>query len=272
MGRRWERPWTRAVISAVALGALAALPGCGASSPAGAPRPAPAHSTASRAPGTPRATVTTPRAATGIAVSGDHPVLPSGSQDTNAQAAGASCDRADVRRRPGHRGQGGDRVRGRGLSRLGRPADPFPARHRHRGRLPGGIGDLEAGAGQPRLPDGGQPGPGRDPRPAEGGPDPHPALGRAVAGGGLRVRRQRSVLGLPRYPGPDRDRKHPPGARAVHRHPHLRHPGQLRVPGRRHAGRFGPPMRYLQTVCGAPQHPGGAHWFPDTITVTVAFR
>jgi hypothetical protein len=35
---------------------------------------------------------------------------------------------------------------------------------------------------------------------------------------------------------------------------------------------FGPPMRYLQTVCGAPQHPGGAHWFPDTITVTVAFR
>jgi hypothetical protein len=36
-------------------------------------------------------------------------------------------------------------------------------------------------------------------------------------------------------------------------------------------GGFGPPMRYLQTVCGAPQHPGGAHWFPDTITVTVPF-
>jgi hypothetical protein len=32
---------------------------------------------------------------------------------------------------------------------------------------------------------------------------------------------------------------------------------------------FGPPMRYLQTVCGAPQHAGGAHWFPDTVTVTV---
>jgi hypothetical protein len=31
---------------------------------------------------------------------------------------------------------------------------------------------------------------------------------------------------------------------------------------------FGPPMRYLQTVCGAPQHAGGARWFPDTITVT----
>ena len=35
---------------------------------------------------------------------------------------------------------------------------------------------------------------------------------------------------------------------------------------------FGPPMRYLQTVCGAPARVGGAHWFPDTITVTVPFR
>jgi hypothetical protein len=37
-------------------------------------------------------------------------------------------------------------------------------------------------------------------------------------------------------------------------------------------GGFGAPMRYLQTVCGAPRHAGGAHWFPDTITVTVPFR
>jgi hypothetical protein len=36
-------------------------------------------------------------------------------------------------------------------------------------------------------------------------------------------------------------------------------------------GGFGPPMRYLQTVCGAPQHAGGAHWFPDSVTVTVPF-
>jgi len=35
---------------------------------------------------------------------------------------------------------------------------------------------------------------------------------------------------------------------------------------------FGPPMRYLQTACGAPRHVGGAHWFPDTITVTVPFN
>ncbi|RDJ93235.1 hypothetical protein B4Q13_23250, partial [Lacticaseibacillus rhamnosus] len=35
---------------------------------------------------------------------------------------------------------------------------------------------------------------------------------------------------------------------------------------------FGPPMRYLQTVCGAPQDPGGAYWCPDTIAVPMAFR
>jgi hypothetical protein len=43
-------------------------------------------------------------------------------------------------------------------------------------------------------------------------------------------------------------------------------------PARDTLGGFGPPMRYLQTACGAPQHPGGAHWFPDTITVTVPFN
>lgn len=35
---------------------------------------------------------------------------------------------------------------------------------------------------------------------------------------------------------------------------------------------IGTAMRYLQTVCGAPQHAGGARWFPDAITVTVPFR
>jgi hypothetical protein len=43
-------------------------------------------------------------------------------------------------------------------------------------------------------------------------------------------------------------------------------------PARDTLGGFGPPMRYLQTACGAPQHAGGARWFPDTITVTVPFN
>ena len=35
---------------------------------------------------------------------------------------------------------------------------------------------------------------------------------------------------------------------------------------------FGPAMRYLQADCGNPPTPGGAHWFPDSIAVTVPFR
>lgn len=30
-------------------------------------------------------------------------------------------------------------------------------------------------------------------------------------------------------------------------------------------------VHYLQTVCGAPDYPGGAHWFPDSVTVSVPF-
>ncbi len=33
----------------------------------------------------------------------------------------------------------------------------------------------------------------------------------------------------------------------------------------------GDAMRYLQVACGAPQTPGGAQWFPDSITVNVKF-
>src|SRR6202034_2725888 len=31
---------------------------------------------------------------------------------------------------------------------------------------------------------------------------------------------------------------------------------------------IGTAMRYLQVTCGRPPTSGGAHWFPDTITVT----
>jgi len=34
----------------------------------------------------------------------------------------------------------------------------------------------------------------------------------------------------------------------------------------------GSAMRYLQVNCGNPPTPGGAHWFPDSIAVTVPFR
>ncbi len=34
---------------------------------------------------------------------------------------------------------------------------------------------------------------------------------------------------------------------------------------------IGAQMHYLQTVCGAPEFQRGAHWFPDSVTVTVPF-
>lgn len=33
----------------------------------------------------------------------------------------------------------------------------------------------------------------------------------------------------------------------------------------------GQEMHYLQTVCGAPDYPGGAHWFPDSVTISLPF-
>lgn len=33
----------------------------------------------------------------------------------------------------------------------------------------------------------------------------------------------------------------------------------------------GDEVRFLQTTCGAPDFPGGAHWFPDSVAVTVPF-
>jgi hypothetical protein len=33
----------------------------------------------------------------------------------------------------------------------------------------------------------------------------------------------------------------------------------------------GKAMRYLQTICGAPYYPGGAHWFPLTVTISEPF-
>jgi hypothetical protein len=35
---------------------------------------------------------------------------------------------------------------------------------------------------------------------------------------------------------------------------------------------FGKALRYLQTVCGNPPYAGGAHWFPDSVTITVPFK
>ncbi|HEY2521437.1 MAG TPA: hypothetical protein VGJ19_15095 [Streptosporangiaceae bacterium] len=270
MGRRRGRPW-RAVVSAVSLGVLAALPGCTAS-PTGSARPATGQSSGSRASGTPRAprVPATPRATPAITVTGDHPVLPSGSQDTHAQAAGASCDRetfsADralgARVATGFAGAGfpaaaallthflrgtGTEVdyrAGSAISKAARASAAFRAvDHQVQAEI---GGQLKAGRTRIRLP---------------AGQLPTVAFESGDLYWGFRGTQGLTVTG------------------SVRRE-HGRYTGTLGYVIRDSYGfpagdtlaGFGPPMRYLQTVCGAPQQPGGAHWFPDTITVTVPFR
>jgi hypothetical protein len=263
MGRRRGRPWTRVVIFAAALSMVVALAGCSASSSAGSPRPATARSTGSRASAT-------PRAAAGIAVTGDHPVLPSGSQDTRAQAAGASCDRETLaadkavgaRVATGFSGAGfpaaaallthflrgagteADYRAGSAISKQARVSAAFRTADRQvQAEI---LGQLKAGRTRIRL---------------SSGQLPTVAFESGDLYWGFRGTQGLTVTG------------------SVHR-ADGRWTGTLTYVIRDSYGfpvgdtlaGFGPPMRYLQTVCGAPQHPGGAHWFPDTITVTVAFR
>ena len=207
--------------------------------------------------------------AAGIVVSGDRPVLASGSQDTSAQAAGARCDQgtftADqavgARVATGFaaagfpvssallthflRGTGtavGYRA-GSAIARQARASAAFQAVNRDvQAEV---LGQLKAGRTRVRLP---------------AGQLPTVAFESGDLYWGFRGTQGLTVTGT------------------IHRE-HGGYAGTLSYvirdsygfPAADTLAGFGPPMRYLQTVCGAPQHPGGAHWFPDTITVTVPF-
>jgi hypothetical protein len=237
---------------------LMALPGCSAPSPAATTSP-----TAS----------TVPSAAAGVAftVAGAHPVPPNGSQDTHAQTPGAGCGSAEF---------AADKALGArvadGFALAGFPASAGLLRHFLKGTgtgvgyragspiskktLSSGaflamnsevteavLGQLKAGRTRVQLSAGQLP-------PVTFGSE-HSDLywgfrgtqGLSVTGSGHRENGRYS--GTLTYV--IRDSYGFPVSDTLHG--------------------FGPPMRYLQTACGAPQHPGGAHWFPDTITVTVPF-
>jgi hypothetical protein len=262
----WHDFSVRTVVGAVCLGVLATLAGCSASSPAGSGRPA----TPTAATVTPQATTATPRAAAGIAVSGDDPVLPGGSQDTTAQAAGASCD---------PRTFATDRALGTqvatGFAGAGLPTAAALMNHFLQGTgrpvgYPTGskISQQARASAAFRAVD--------DQVQAE--------IGRQLRAGRTRIRLSAGQLPLVTFASGDpywgfRGTQGLTVTGSVHQG-HGRDTGTLTYVIRDSYGfpaddtlaGFGPPMRYLQTVCGAPQHPGGAHWFPDTITVTVAFR
>jgi len=250
------------VISAAFL-SVAALAGCSASSPAGSGRPATPTAT-------PTATTATPRAAAGIAVSGDHPVLPSGSQDTNAQAAGASCD---PRTFATDRGIGARLATG--FAAAGFPASAALLTHFLRGT--GTAVDYRAGSVISKQ---------AQASPAFRMMDRHvqAEIGSQLKAGQTRIRLSAGQLPLVAFASGElywgfRGTQGLTVTGTIHRG-HGRYTGTLSYVIRDSYGfpaddtlaGFGPPMRYLQTVCGAPQHPGGAHWFPDTIKVTVAFR
>jgi hypothetical protein len=260
----WGPLWRRTGIVAV-LSVIVPL-SASACSAAPATSAIPAASTAATTPKPPRATV-----AWGFTVSGVRPVPANGSQDTGAQAAGATCDSARL---------AVDENLGNGIAD-GFAASGFPAaagllRHFLTGEgtavnYPAGsqVARLAAASTAFELVNG----------------QVQTAIARQLKDGDTRVRLAAWQLPTVTFSATNSDL-----------YWSFRGTQGLSVTGSgvRESGRyvgtltyvirdsygfpvddtlggFGPPMRYLQTVCGAPRHAGGAHWFPDAVTVTVPF-
>ena len=271
MGRPRRRRAKEPVIVAASLCVVAALSGCsmatsssGASSSADPPAPDHGHSavpSAGHSAG----------AAPAFTVAGIRPVLPSGSQDTHAQTPGASCDSATF---------AADKALGarvaHGFALAGFPASADLLTHFLKGK--GTAGHYRAGSpiSKQALASGAF-------RAVDN--DVTEAILSQLKAGRARVRL--SAAQLPTVAFESRTSDLYWGFRGTqgltvtgsgHRE-NGRYVGTLSYVIRDSYGfpagdtleGFGPPMRYLQTACGAPQHAGGARWFPDTITVTVPF-
>lgn len=273
MGRS-RRVAAKSVISAASLCVAAALPGCSRSSPAADP---PASATASARSAThaaghsPKAAGHSPKAAgASFTVAGNHPVAPNGSQDTTAQAASA-CDSATL---------ASDHALGlrvaRGFALTGFPVGAELLRHFILGTGTGVAYPAGTAISRKAL--------ASSAFQAVNNEVQAEILGQLTAGG-THVRL--SAAQLPTVAFESRTSDLYWGFRGTqgltvtgggHR-AHGRYTGTLSYVIRDSYGfpvgdtldGFGPPMRYLQTACGAPQHHGGARWFPDTITVTVPF-
>jgi hypothetical protein len=246
------RPVSAAILSLVAALALA---GCGAS---GSPAPAPTHIAPTQA-----------KNSSAFAVSGDHPVVPNGSQDTYAATTGVSCDSAEFAQDMSVGHQVAD-----GFKLAGYPAAADLLQHFLQGE--GTAIDYGAGSliSQQAL-----------------ASSAFQALNQQVQGlirGQLKAGKSRVQLSAAQLPtvafestnsdlywgfrgtqgltvtgSGVRDKGRYVGTLTYVIRDSYGFPADDTLDG------FGPPMRYLQTVCGAPQHPGGAHWFPDAITVSV---
>jgi hypothetical protein len=251
-------PAKESIISAASLCIVAVLPGC---------------STAPPAAGSPPAT-TVPSSAAPFAfrVVGVHPVPPNGSQDTHAQTPKAACDSATL---AADQALGARVAHGFALARFPASADLLV--HFLKGK---GTGvDYRAGSLISRKARA------SSAFRAVNSEVQEAVLSQLKAG---RTRLRLSPAQLPTMAFESKTSDLYWGFRGTQgltvtgngRREHGRYIGTLSYvikdsygfPASDTLEGFGPPMRYLQTVCGAPQHAGGAHWFPDTITVTVPFN
>lgn len=250
-------PGTGLVIALVSVSVLVVLPGCSAARPAAGSRP----------------TVTSRPAGSvaGFTVTGSRPVLPSGSQDTHAQAPGAGCDGAafaadeamGVRVAAGFalagfsasaallehflagKGTEVDYRAGSVISRQALASGAFRAVAKKVQDVI--VSQLKAGRTHVRLTAAELPAVAFESRSSDLYWGFRGTQGLTVTGSGHRENGR--FTGTLSYVIRD----------------------SYGFPAGDTLAGFGAPMRYLQTDCGAPQHPGGAHWFPDTITVTVPF-
>ena len=249
---------TVAVVSMLVVLAVAA---CSWSSPAPAAAPPPAAPKASPHP----------TAAWGFTVRGVRPVLVNGSQDTSAQAAGATCDGAQL---------SADKRLGNQIA-SGFAAGGFTtaaALLRHFLAGPGTAVDYQAASPIARL--------------ALASSafqtvnrQVQAAVARQLKAGGTRVELSAGQLPTVQFSDATSDLYWSlRGTQGLTVTGHGSRKGGRYVgtltyvirdsygfPVDDTLGGFGPTMRYLQTVCGAPRHAGGAHWFPDSVTVTVPF-
>jgi len=273
MGRPRRRRAKEPVIVAASLCVVAVLSGCSASSSSGAssadpPAPTTVHSAV---PSAAHSAAHRAGAALAFTVAGTRPVLPSGSQDTHAQTPDASCDSSTF---AADKALGARVAHGFGLA--GFPASADLLTH----FLKGKGTEVDYRAGSPVSKQARASGAFRavDNEVTE-------AILRQLKAGRAHVRL--SAAQLPTVAFESRASDLYWGFRGTQgltvtgsgRRENGRYVGTLSYVIRDSYGfpvgdtleGFGPPMRYLQTACGAPQHAGGARWFPDTITVTVPF-
>jgi hypothetical protein len=253
-------------MSAVLLSAVVLATAACSGSPAGAPASGPARPAASSAARSPASSPA------GFTVAGVKPVPRNGSQDTGAQGNGASCDSATL---SSDQRLGGE-IAG-GFAATGLPASAHLLRHFLAGSgtavgyPPGSRVSLLAAASAAFH---------------EVSLSVQAAVARQLKAGATRVRLSAWQLPLVSFGSAQGDLywgfRGTQGLTVTGRGSRASgiFTGTLTFvirdsygfPAGDVLGGFGAPMRYLQTVCGAPQHAGGARWFPDSITVTVPLR